>query len=799
MNPVPGPRSLALVPLGLLFVALAGLLPLAAIPATAATRSAAPAAAPEPQTTPDGFPATKQTAAGLLTVYQPQLDSWDGYRLKVHAACSVLPAGSKVAIFGVVFLQANTQVDKPARSVLLYDTQIVKVSFPSAPDKAAQFQAAFAELITPEGKEIALDRLEADLAISKAEIAQLTQPVRNEPPQIIFSQTSAVLVHVDGDPVWIAVEGTPFERVLNTHSLLLRQKGNSDVFLHLLGGWMAAPGLAGPWVVASFQPPGADALAQKLAQEGIADLMDAKPDPSDPQARTPSLTTSSPTIIVATKPTEVVVTEGTPDWVPLEGTNLLYVKNSTANIFMDMQNQKMYVLISGRWFVAGSSAGPWTFVPPNSLPSDFAHIPDTSPKENVKACVPGTAQAREAVISAQVPQTAVVYVDKATFDPKIDGEPVMKPIDGTSMSYVANSTDPLIEVGPMQWYAVKAGVWYTASAAAGPWHVALSVPPAIYTIPTSSPLHYVTYVQIYDATPTYVVVGYTSGYMGTVITPSGTVVYGTGYAYPPYIGGSVWVPPPPTYGYAVGMAYTPWTGWGYGYGVGWGWGAATVGFGIGWAMATAPCWGPMPYYYHPYYGYGGAAVGMYGAAAWGAQRLGRDQRQHLPPVRGDLGGHARSRRDTTPGPATPGPRRSATRTTRSRGRSRPASAPRSATPTPATTPTSRAARPTIHRPASRRRGARGRSATPTAATRPTTRVARSRDPGEHDELRRGPGLERLRRTRREQLLRQLRRERLQVQRFVAVVPAVQQERRLGRRVGRALAVALAAVGRARGG
>jgi len=45
-----------------------------------------------------------------------------------------------------------------------------------------------------------------------------------------------------------------------------------------------------------------------------------------------------------------------------------------------------------------------------------------------------------------------------------------------------------------------------------PWVVAASVPAVIYTIPASSPLHYVTYVRIYEATPQVVYVGYTPGY-----------------------------------------------------------------------------------------------------------------------------------------------------------------------------------------------------------------------------------------------------------------------------------------------
>jgi hypothetical protein len=595
---------------------LVALSPWPIVAPVAAASAPPPAANAAPVPRPDGFPHTQASDVGTLTIYQPQVESWDGYHLVIHAAASVLAPGAKAPVFGVVTVKGNTQVDKPSRSVLLYESWVEKVSFPSAPDKAAAYKEAFTHVLPAAGKEIPLDVLEAELLISKAEVAQLTQPVKNDPPQIIFSQTAAVLVHIDGEPVWVPIEGTSLQRVVNTHSLIVRNGSEGDVFLHLLGSWMAASGVSGPWFVAFSVPNGANDAAQKLAMEGVVDLMDAPPSNATPPV-TPTLATAKPTVIVATRPAEVIVTNGPIDWMPLEGTNLLYVSNTTGNVFMNMADQSVFVLISGRWFRAATVAGPWAFVPPSKLPTDFAHIPDTSPKENVKASIPGTVQSQEAMIAAQIPQTAVVYVDKITFTPRIVGSPVILPVDGTALSYVANSPDPMIEVGPMQWYAVQSGVWFTASSVSGPWRVAMSIPAAIYAIPTSSPIHYVTYVQIYDAYPTYVVVGYTSGYVGTVITPYGTVVYGTGYVYPAYIGGSVWITPPPTYGYAVGMTYTPWTGWTYGYGVGWGWGSVAVGVGIGWAIASTPCWGPMPYYYHPYYA--GAAVGVYGGAAvWSA-------------------------------------------------------------------------------------------------------------------------------------------------------------------------------------
>ena len=59
----------------------------------------------------------------------------------------------------------------------------------------------------------------------------------------------------------------------------------------------------------------------------------------------------------------------------------------------------------------------------------------------------------------------------------------------------------------------------------GPWAVAASVPAVIYAIPPSSPVHYVTYVRVYAATPQVVYVGYTPGYTGTIVSVDGVVVY----------------------------------------------------------------------------------------------------------------------------------------------------------------------------------------------------------------------------------------------------------------------------------
>ncbi|HEY3379899.1 MAG TPA: autotransporter, partial [Armatimonadota bacterium] len=267
----------------------------------------------------------------------------------------------------------------------------------------------------------------------------------------------------------------------------------------------------------------------------------------------------------------------------------------------------------GRWFRAPGFDGPWQYVAARALPGDFAKIPDDSPKENVKASIPSTPQAEDALLANQIPQMAEVDPAQTRFAPTLRGAPILTPIAGTPLLTVQNSQTPIIRVDDTHWYAVQDGVWFTAPALAGPWAVATSVPPVIYTIPPSSPLYYVTFVKIYDVTSSRVVEGYTPGYLGAVSTSDGVVVYGTGYSYPSPIIENVWYPAPVTYGYAANNCWTPWTGWIIGFGFGWTFGAEfdEHHHHRPWGWGPAPYWGA---HFHRFVGPGRRGPG------WGPNR-----------------------------------------------------------------------------------------------------------------------------------------------------------------------------------
>ena len=507
------------------------------------------AQAPAPDT---AWPREAKAADGtVITVYQPQVERWAEGNLSGRAAVSIKRPNVKEPHYGVLELTARAEIDKSSDTVTLSSVRVIKSNFPGASaEEAEKYLATLRASVTKQSWPVSAQALQANLAIAQAR-SQKGLPVKNDPPQILFRTAPSMLVVVDGEPALREVKDAPgLQRIINTTALIFFEKSSSTYSLRALGRWWQAQALDGEWrsgplMLASLDKP-------REALEKQYDPLDGKDADGKPVFE-PGVT---PQIIVATKPTELLQSKGEPKLSPIPRTELLYMSNSQNDIFLVLGAQTYYALISGRWFTANALAGPWAFVPPKSLPADFAKIPADHPMADVLMSVPGTTQAREAAIANQIPQTATVQRDVQPSAVAYDGgEPQWKPIDGTPLSYAPNTPAPVIRVDPKSYYMVQNGVWFSATAPPGPFVVATSVPAVIYSIPASSPVHYVTYVRVYSSTPTTVFVGYTPGYYGTVMSTDGVVVYGTGYVYPPYVGPYYYYPPPYyTYGYGAGFA-----------------------------------------------------------------------------------------------------------------------------------------------------------------------------------------------------------------------------------------------------
>ncbi|HKQ23676.1 MAG TPA: hypothetical protein VJT81_04435 [Burkholderiales bacterium] len=495
-----------------------------------------------------------------FVVYQPQFDKWESDRLDGRAAVAVYAqADEQPSSFGMVWISARAETNRADGIVTIRDLVITKADFPTATDRSGEYLEFLRQQLAAKSWQVPVERLQTDMAIDRAAQQAGNQPLRNDPPKIIFSERAAILVPIDGEPVLREVPGTRLQRIVNTRALILYDPALNNpaaarYYLYVIDHWRQAQHLAGPWSASTNPAADLEKARQLAVKDDQVDLLDDDVEDGEP-------IDASAVVYVSTEPAELLQIEGPAQYAPIQDTQLLYVTNSPNRIFLDLRTASHYVLLSGRWYRARTlQRGPWEYVAAGKLPGDFALIPPDHPSAAVRAAVAGTPQAREAVIANSVPQVATVTRSAASLEITYDGEPVFQPIEGTPLQSAANAPVPVIRVSEGSFYALDNGVWFTAGSPLGAWSVASSVPAVIYSIPRGSPLHYVTYVRIYDSTPEVVYVGYTPGYVGSYVSSDFVVVYGSGWHYRPWIG-TVWYSPPVTWGFGFGIVYNWWNPW----------------------------------------------------------------------------------------------------------------------------------------------------------------------------------------------------------------------------------------------
>ena len=579
-----------------------------------------------------GWPRTVTSGADTFVIYQPQVDKWEGNRIDLYSAVELKTGKDSPAKYGVIWFNARTEVDKINRLVTLDQPQLTKVKFPVAPDKEPELTALLQKKLPGATKTMSLDRLTAAVEANGEPIKGVE--VKNDPPKVIFSTKPSLLVLIDGTPQLSEIQGTNLQRVINTKAVLLFEDKKKTYYLRVMDWWLQAPQVEGPWTYAKKLPDDMKKAEEYAVSQTQAQTLETEGASKQPSLKEQGKKAEIPEVYVVFGPAELIETKGEPQYQPITGTGLEYVENTNGNLFR--LGGQYYILISGRWFKGASLDGPWSFVNADELPPDFAKIPLDSPKSTVLASVPGTPQAKEALIANSIPQTATITRAEAKLTVQYDGEATFVPIEGTSMTYAKNTSAPVIKVSDNNYYCVEAGVWFKGPTPQGPWRVADTVPPEIYTIPPSSPLYYVTYVKVYGSTPDVVYAGYTPGYYGTVVSSdTTTVVYGTGWYYPPYLTPTVWYGWPYTYGVGAGFTYSTASGWSFGF-----------GYGYAYYPWYYPWWGPMGYYgygWYPYYGWGawgGAAVAnVYGV--WGNTAYSRTGAAWANPYTGNYGAATR--------------------------------------------------------------------------------------------------------------------------------------------------------------
>lgn len=562
-----------------------------------------------------GWPRVFRQGGRQLTVHQPQVDFWHGHT-NLHFRCAIAVKGVlPEERFGVAEVDALTLTDHAARVVAVVPLRR-ELRFGGVSDtELAQLRQAVYQLKPPgQATTLSLDRLLAYLDPATHPVQRTTE-VNLDPPKIFGSTTPAILVMFMGEPRMVPVETnrTDLLFALNTNWDVLHDTASRQYFLLHGEGWLTAPDvLKGPWTPAPKLPPSFNSLP---ANDNWAEARKRLPGRASKAA---------PAVFVSTEPAEMILTDGPPSYLPVAGTRLLRVNNTPSTLFLHTGDGKLYLLVAGRWFRGGGLNGPWSAASAD-LPPDFAQIPDGDPAAFVKASVPGTREAKDALLLASVPTTTTVSVTNTiNLNVTYSGPPQFVTITNTVVQYAVNTPKQVFLVGG-KYYSCDQGVWFESAAATGPWTLCANVPAAIYTIPPSNPNYNVTYVVVQNSTPSAVTYSQTSGYSGEYVAKTGVLMFGVGML----VGAAIadddgcdycYYPPPPCYySYGSGAVYH------YGYGGYYGAGYAAYGpyGGAGYAAGYNPYTGTYArsgYAYGPYGSAGRSAAynpytGSYGGAA----------------------------------------------------------------------------------------------------------------------------------------------------------------------------------------
>ena len=464
-----------------------------------------------------GWPREFTADNKTLTVYQPQVEKWINHS-SMHFRCAIEVEGVlKEPKFGIAEVEAATVVDQVTRVVkVVAITREIRFAGVT-PAEDASLRATVNQLNPPDRLiTVSLDRVLTCLDPETTTV-QKSVDVNLDPPPIFYSNKPAVLVIFMGEPQFKPVVASDPDLMfaVNTNWDVFYQPSTKSYYLLNEDHWLTATSAEGPWTVATQLP---EKLSKLPDDDNWAEIR--KNIPPKPSA-------TAEHVYASAKPAELLLTAGDPDYKPIPSTKLLEVTNTESLLILDSAGGRFYYQVAGRWFSAPKLDGLWEAAS-TSLPEDFKNIPDDHSLAFVKATVPGTDEAKDAVMLASVPESTYVDTTKTpTLEVSYKGKPSFQPIPPTTVLYAVNSPYSVFLVNSM-YYCCDQGVWFSSKAATGPWNWCTTVPAEIYQIPITSPAHNVTYVTVKETKPDTVVYTQTSGYSGEYVAANGVLMFGAG-------------------------------------------------------------------------------------------------------------------------------------------------------------------------------------------------------------------------------------------------------------------------------
>ena len=271
------------------------------------------------------------SSGGKVTIYQPQPESFSGNKITGRAAVSIRKTAKDEPIFGAIFYTAIITTDKNSRMAELESLDVTNAKFSGVEDKnqVDQLATAIEKDATNWKLQISLDKLIA--SIKEDNNSLNNDQFKNDPPKIIYRNKPTSLVVLDGEPKIQKDKDLDAEKVVNSPNLIFKEGNQWNMFVG--GIWYKSNSIMDGWKQNT-------ALSAKVKSVNDQIKKQEKENNDGKDISEQPIVTD---IVVVTEPTELLQTKGEADYKTIQNTSLLYVSNTSNEIFKDINSQKTYV------------------------------------------------------------------------------------------------------------------------------------------------------------------------------------------------------------------------------------------------------------------------------------------------------------------------------------------------------------------------------------------------------------------------------------------------------------------------
>jgi len=194
---------------------------------------------------------------------------------------------------------------------------------------------------------------------------------------------------------------------------------------------------------------------------------------SSPLQTAAQLNFDPPRIVVSEQPTRLMLIDGAPVRLPIEGTRLEFVVNTDWTVFHDLASRSWFLLDGEHWLRNTMlSSGSW--ISTTDLPDDFQTLRLNSEWPQVAAALPPR--------MPSTPPLPVLISYEPTELVLIDGAMDWEAIADTGLQFVTNTSSDLLRLDD-RYYLLLAGRWFTTRDVKRMWYAVKDLPAPFASIP----------------------------------------------------------------------------------------------------------------------------------------------------------------------------------------------------------------------------------------------------------------------------------------------------------------------------